>query len=39
MDKIKETKFLFFNKTTLQIISVILVILTAIILLWQGNSN
>ena len=35
----KGKRFKFFNKTTIQIIGILLVILSAIILLWQGNKN
>ena len=35
----KKTKFDFLNKTTLIIVAILLMILSAIILLWQGNKN
>ena len=34
-----ETKFSFLNKSTVQIVGIILIILSAIVLLWQGNKN
>ena len=37
--KNKDKKFKFLNKTTLQVVGVLLVILSAFILLWQGNKN
>ena len=35
----KKTKFDFLNKTMLMIVAILLMILSAIILLWQGNKN
>ncbi len=35
----KETKFRFLNKATVQIVAILLIVLTAAILLWQGNKN
>ena len=35
----KKIKFGFFNKTMLPIIGVLLIVLSAVILLWQGNKN
>ena len=35
----KQTRFNFFNKTTLQMVGILLIILSAIIMLWQGNKN
>ena len=37
--KNKGIKFDFFNKTTLSIVGVLLIFLSAVILLWQGNKN
>lgn len=35
----KETKFRFLNMTTLAIAGILLLLLTAVILLWHGNAN
>ena len=35
----KGTKFQFLNKTTMQIIGILLIILSAVVLVWQGNKN
>ena len=35
----KQTKFQFINKTTLIIVGIILIILSAVTLVWQGNKN
>ena len=35
----KQSKFYFFNKTTLQIVGILLIILSAVILVWQGNES
>ena len=37
--KNKGTRFDFLNKTTLSIVGVLLIILSAVALLWQGNKN
>ena len=35
----KETKFRFLNRTTLQIIGVLLILCAAVMLLWRGNAT
>ncbi len=35
----KEKNFHFLNKTTLKIVAILLIVLTATILLWHGNAN
>ena len=35
----KEIKFNFFNKTTLIIVGILLIFLSAVIMVWQGNKN
>ena len=35
----KEAEFKFFNKTTLIIVGILLIFLSAIIMVWQGNKN
>ena len=35
----KETKFSFFNKTTLWIIGILVVLFLAVTLLWHGNAT
>lgn len=35
----KETRFHFLNKTTMQIVMIVLLVLSAVVLLWQGNKN
>ena len=37
--KLREAKFRFFNIATLQIVGVLLVLLSAVVLLWRGNAN
>ena len=37
--KLKEAKFHLFHKPTLQILGILLVILSAVLLLWRGNAN
>ena len=35
----KEAEFKFFNKTTLIIVGILLIFLSAVIMVWQGNKN
>ena len=35
----KKTKFDFLNKTTLIIVAILVVVFSAILLLWHGNAN
>ena len=37
--KLKEAKFRFLNIATLQVLGVLLVLLSAVVLLWRGNAN